>query len=55
MATWLEAHYTSDNVSSSDAISNSWNKFFIDVRHIMGKNNYENFNNLMSGKISMFL
>eukprot|EP00105_Crassostrea_gigas_P014679 XP_011431430.1 PREDICTED: uncharacterized protein LOC105331090 [Crassostrea gigas] len=30
MAIWLEAHYTSDNISSSDEISNSWNKFFIE-------------------------
>ncbi|XP_065930682.1 uncharacterized protein [Magallana gigas] len=26
---WLERHFTSDNISSSDVISNNWNKFFI--------------------------
>lgn len=32
MITRLEKNYTSDNVSSDDAISNSWNKFFIEVK-----------------------
>lgn len=27
----LVKNYTSDNVSSGDAISNSWNKFFMEV------------------------
>lgn len=28
----LETNYTSDNISSSNPISNRWNKFFIEVR-----------------------
>lgn len=33
MITRLEKNYTSDNVSSGDAISNSWNKFFMEVKN----------------------
>lgn len=32
MITRLMKNYTSDNVTSGDAISNSWNKFFIEVK-----------------------
>ena len=28
----LEKNYVSDNVTSGDAISDSWNKFFIEVK-----------------------
>lgn len=30
--TLLMKNYTSDNVTSGDAISDSWNKFFIEVK-----------------------
>lgn len=32
MITRLMKNYTSDNVTSGDAISDSWNKFFIEVK-----------------------
>lgn len=32
MMTLLMKNYTSDNVTSGDAISDSWNKFFIEVK-----------------------
>lgn len=38
MISRLMQNYTSDNVTSADALSNSWNKFFIEVK----KNPYQN-------------
>lgn len=44
MMNQLEKHYTSDNVTSDDAFSKSWNKFFIEydccaVNQVTGTNN----------------
>lgn len=41
---WLQDHYTSDNISGSNSISNSWNKFFIEydccaVNQVQGTTN----------------
>lgn len=38
MLSSLEKHYTSDEIDSKDAISNEWNRFFIQVKLILIEN-----------------
>lgn len=46
MITRLKESYSSDNVTSGDAISISWNKFFIEVKENGYKISMKSFKNL---------